>query len=97
WDIVSGCAGWPVNSKWEPHPWQVSADFTPTLLLSGAHDVATPRPFAEAVAQTIPRSALLRWPGDGHAAWPAHDACSVRAATQYLLTVQLPNPASCAG
>ncbi len=97
WDIVSGCVNWPVDSKWEPHVWRVPDDFTPTLLLSGAHDVATPRPFAEAVADTIPGSTLLRWPGDGHAAHPAHDVCSARAATQYLLTVQLPDPASCGG
>jgi pimeloyl-ACP methyl ester carboxylesterase len=84
WDIASGCIGWPAPVRWAPHRWTVPSDFAAVLLLSGAHDVATPRPWAESVHSALPGSRLVRWDGDGHAAWPAHDAGAVQAAVGYL-------------
>ncbi|WP_163505440.1 alpha/beta fold hydrolase [Fodinicola acaciae] len=84
WDIASGCAGWPATVRWTPHNWTVPADFPAPLLLSGAHDVATPRIWAENVQRALPGSRLVRWDGDGHAAWPAHDAGAVTAAVDFL-------------
>jgi pimeloyl-ACP methyl ester carboxylesterase len=84
WDIATGCAGWPADVRWTPHNWTVPASFPPALLLSGAHDVATPRIWAENVQRALPGSRLVRWEGDGHAAWPAHDGQAVQAAVDYL-------------
>lgn len=84
WDIASGCVGWPATVRWTPHNWTVPAGFPPALVLSGAHDVATPRIWAESVQRALPGSRLVRWEGDGHAAWPAHDATAVQAAVDYL-------------
>ncbi|MGP3978040.1 alpha/beta fold hydrolase [Streptomyces sp. 8N114] len=81
WDIASGCAGWPEQSKWRRHAWRVPKGFPPVLLLSGSHDVATPRPFAVRVHRALPGSRLLRWDGDGHTAWgnsPGTVASAVR-------------------
>lgn len=85
WDIASGCAGWPTPIRWTPHRWNVPSTFAPALLMSGAHDVATPRPWAESVHSGLPGSRLVTWDGDGHAAWPAHDATAVQAAISYLI------------
>ncbi|MFE7313137.1 alpha/beta hydrolase [Streptomyces sp. NPDC057555] len=92
WDIASGCAGWPVNSPWKPHTWQVPTTFPPVLLLSGAHDVATPPPFAEQVRRTLPTSKLLRWNTDGHTAWH-NSPTTVDAAVDYLTTLRMPEAA----
>ncbi|WP_169808644.1 alpha/beta hydrolase [Microtetraspora niveoalba] len=94
WDIVSGCAGWPGPSRWTPHAWRVPATVTP-LLLSGAHDVATPRRWAESVHRGLPGSTLVRWDGDGHAAWPAHNRCAMRAAVTYLTDLTPPASTTC--
>lgn len=83
WDIASGCAGWPVRTDWQPHPWQVPEDFE-ALLLSGAHDVATPRAWAESVHQQIPGSELIRWDGLGHTAW-LNDEKARQAGVDYLV------------
>lgn len=90
WDIASGCAGWPAQPRWVPHSWRVPVSFPPALPASGAHDVATPRPWAEAVRGALPGSALVRWDGDGHAAWPAHSAGTVDAEVAYLTDPTLP-------
>ncbi|WP_344312704.1 alpha/beta hydrolase [Fodinicola feengrottensis] len=84
WDIASGCAGWPTPARWTPHQWRVPASFPPVLLTSGAYDVATPRPWAENVHRALPGSTLVRWDGDGHAAWPAHSPSTVAAEISYL-------------
>lgn len=89
WDIVSGCAGWPVRSQWTPHTWQVPPGFPPVLLLSGVHDVATPPAFADRVRRTLPGSRLLRWDGDGHTAW-SHNPAARQAAVQYLTDLIMP-------
>jgi pimeloyl-ACP methyl ester carboxylesterase len=75
WDIASGCAGWPVPVRWRPHPWTGSAELPPTLLVSGAHDVATPRSWAENTRRQLPNSMLLRWDGAGHSAWQINNRC----------------------
>ncbi|GAA2266331.1 alpha/beta hydrolase [Kitasatospora cystarginea] len=93
WDIASGCAGWPGQSCWTPHGWRVPADFPPVLLLSGAHDVATPPAFAESVRRALPGSRLLRWEGDGHTAW-ANSPATVDAAVGYLADLAVPPTAS---
>lgn len=85
WDIVAGCVGWPTPSRWQPHRWQVPASFPAPLLLSGAHDVATPRVWAVGVQRSLPGSRIVRWDGDGHAAWPMHDRDAVEAAGRYLV------------
>ncbi|MFB9430357.1 alpha/beta hydrolase [Streptoalloteichus tenebrarius] len=91
WDILSGCAGWPIPSPWRPHAWRVPQDFTRTLLVSGAHDVSTPRAWAESVHQQIPNSVLLRWEGDGHTAWLANHNPQARQATaRYLIDPATP-------
>nr|WP_042197954.1 alpha/beta hydrolase [Kibdelosporangium sp. MJ126-NF4]CTQ90152.1 putative proteinase [Kibdelosporangium sp. MJ126-NF4] len=92
WDILAGCVGWPVPAKWQPHPWPDTSRLPPTLLVSGAHDVATPRPWAENTHRQVPNSALLRWDGDGHTAWPVHSACANAAIVDYLVTGKLPAP-----
>jgi len=93
WDIVSGCAGWPVNSAWTPHAWRVPKSFPPALLLSGAHDVATPPAFADGVRRALPTGRLLRWDGDGHTAW-LNSPATVVAAIDYLTTLRVPEAAS---
>ena len=91
WDIASGCAGWPTPARWTPHQWTVPASFPPVLLASGAHDVATPRLWAESVHRALPNSALVKWDSDGHAAWPANSASTVNAEINYLTNLVLPN------
>lgn len=93
WDIVSGCAGWPAPSSWKPHHWKVPADFPPTLLLSGAHDVATPPSFAAEVRRHIPGSRLLKWEEDGHTAWNNSPA-TVAHAVRYLTDGTMPSGSS---
>jgi pimeloyl-ACP methyl ester carboxylesterase len=90
WDIASGCAGWPVPAGWQPHPWPHSPGLPPTLLVSGAHDVATPRPWAENTHRQLPNSMLLRWDGTGHSAWQMNNACAREATVDYLITRELP-------
>ncbi|MBE1463349.1 alpha/beta hydrolase [Kibdelosporangium phytohabitans] len=94
WDIMSGCVGWPIPAQWQPHPWRATAQLPPTLLVSGAHDVATPRLWAENTRRQLPNSMLLRWDGDGHAAWPMHNACANARTVDYLITRQLPPPST---
>ncbi|WP_436557866.1 alpha/beta fold hydrolase [Kitasatospora sp. HPMI-4] len=93
WDIVSGCAGWPAQSRWTPHSWRVPAGFAPVLLLSGAHDVSTPPAFAESVRRSLPGSRLLRWDGDGHTAW-LNNPAAVDAAVGFLTDPAAPPAAS---
>ena len=69
WDIASGCTGWPGSTHWKPHPWRPQAGSPAPLLVSGAHDVATPRVMAESVHKQLPGSTLVTWDGDGHTAW----------------------------
>ncbi|MEV4759064.1 alpha/beta hydrolase [Micromonospora sp. NPDC049559] len=92
WDIASGCAGWPVPPRWQPHPWPASAAsaLPPTLLLSGTHDVATPPAWAERVHRQLPGSVLLRWDGDGHSAWQLNSRCATDATVRYLVTLAPP-------
>jgi pimeloyl-ACP methyl ester carboxylesterase len=94
WDIVSGCAGWPEPVRWTPHGWRVPPAVTP-LILSGAHDVATPRAWAESVHRRLPGSVLVRWDGDGHAALPMHNRCAMRAAVAYLTDLTRPAATTC--
>ncbi|WP_433421243.1 alpha/beta hydrolase [Microtetraspora malaysiensis] len=94
WDIVSGCAGLPRPARWTPHAWRVPATVTP-LILSGAHDVATPRRWAESVHRRLPGSTLVRWNGDGHAAWPMHNRCAMTAAVTYLTDLTPPASTAC--
>ncbi len=89
WDIASGCAGWPVPSAWRPHRWP-HLDLPLTLLLSGAHDVATPRVWAERTRRQLPNSTLLRWSEAGHSAWQLNSECATQATIAYLLTVRPP-------
>ncbi|WP_073479838.1 alpha/beta hydrolase [Streptoalloteichus hindustanus] len=91
WDILSGCAGWPIPTSWRPHGWRVPSDFPRALLLSGSHDVSTPRPWAENVHRQIPNSVLLRWDGDGHTAWlGGHSPQAKQAAARYLVDPATP-------
>ncbi|MBM7788586.1 alpha/beta hydrolase [Tenggerimyces flavus] len=89
WDIASGCAGWPVAAAWRPHRWP-HLDLPPALLLSGAHDVATPRRWAERTRRQLPESTLLRWSEAGHSAWHLNSECATQATIAYLLTRELP-------
>ncbi|MCA1655468.1 MAG: alpha/beta hydrolase [Pseudonocardiaceae bacterium] len=88
WDIVSGCVGVP--ARWHPHRWPLSLDLPPTLLVSGAHDVATPRSWAENTHRQLPDSVLLRWDGAGHSAWQLNNKCATDATVDYLITGKLP-------
>lgn len=92
WDIMSGCVGWPIPARWQPHPWRPAAQLPPVLLVSGAHDVATPRPWAENTRRELPNSMLVRWDGDGHTAWPMHNECANARTVDYLITRTLPPP-----
>jgi pimeloyl-ACP methyl ester carboxylesterase len=85
WNIASGCAGWPMPARWRPHLW-VAAALPPVLLVSGAHDVATPRSWAENVHRQVPNSALLRWEGAGHSAWQINNGCATNVTVDYLVT-----------
>ncbi|SHE66945.1 alpha/beta fold hydrolase [Streptoalloteichus hindustanus] len=88
WDVVSGCVGWPVPSRWRPHGWQVPATFPRTVILAGAHDVSTPLQWAENVHRRLPNSRLWRWDGFGHSAWTNTDPeaqRAMRAAIRYLV------------
>lgn len=87
WDIASGCAGVP--ARWRPHPWS-GAGLPPVLLVSGAHDVATPRAWAENTRRQLPNSRLLRWQGAGHSAWQLNNRCATDATVDYLITRELP-------
>ncbi|MFB9903269.1 alpha/beta hydrolase [Allokutzneria oryzae] len=89
WDIASGCAGWPQPVRWTPHTWRGTPPST--LLVSGAHDVATPRTWAESVHRQIPGSHLLTWPGVGHTAWMGNNKCAREATARYLLTLEMPS------
>ncbi|WP_086827327.1 alpha/beta hydrolase [Allokutzneria sp. NRRL B-24872] len=89
WDIASGCVGWTQPVRWTPHPWRAKG-LPPTLLVSGAHDVATPRAWAESVQRQLPGSHLLTWDGFGHAAWPGNNKCGLQAVRDYLLTLTMP-------
>ncbi|TCP54960.1 alpha/beta hydrolase family protein [Tamaricihabitans halophyticus] len=91
WDIASGCVGWPQEASWQPTPWQRAGELPPTLLVSGAHDVATPRSWAEQVDRQLPNSALVRWDGAGHAGWQLHSECATEATVDYLITRELPD------
>lgn len=90
WDIASGCAGWPIAARWQPHSWANSPGLPPTLLVSGAHDVATPRSWAKNTHRQLPNSMLLRWDGDGHSAWQINNKCATDATVDYLITRELP-------
>lgn len=65
-------------------------DLPPTLLLSGAHDVATPRVWAERTRRQLPNSTLLRWSEAGHSAWQLNSECATEATIAYLITVRPP-------
>ncbi|GAA4025367.1 hypothetical protein GCM10022247_57550 [Allokutzneria multivorans] len=56
-----------------PHPWRAKGN-PPTLLVSGAHGVATPRAWAESV----------------HRQLPGNNKCGSQAARDYLLTLTMP-------
>jgi pimeloyl-ACP methyl ester carboxylesterase len=94
WDIVSGCTGWPHPAQWQPHPWRVPPTVRP-LILSGAHDPATPRAWAESVHRQLPGSTLVRWDGDGHAAFPVGNRCAVQAAVEHLIAPDQPPRVTC--
>jgi hypothetical protein len=56
----------------------------------GAHDVATPRAWAENTRRQLPDSMLLRWQGAGHSAWQINNRCATDATVAYLVTRELP-------
>ncbi|MCP3797654.1 alpha/beta hydrolase [Allokutzneria sp. A3M-2-11 16] len=88
WDIASGCLGWTQPVRWSPHPWRTAPPST--LLVSGEHDVATPREWAENVRRQIPGSHLVTWKGFGHASWSANNRCAHLAIRNYLLSLAAP-------
>jgi pimeloyl-ACP methyl ester carboxylesterase len=66
-DFRAACARWPV----EPRPFALgdAPIATPTLLLSGAADPATPPRWAEALRGRLPRSRHVVVPQAGHGVW----------------------------
>ncbi|TCP49306.1 alpha/beta hydrolase family protein [Tamaricihabitans halophyticus] len=84
WNIASGCLGWPYPTSWQSHSWSVPENFPTTLVLSGAHDVATPRHWSENVYRQLPDAELVRWAGAGHTAW-LNDQQARDQAVNYLL------------
>ncbi|SDM88532.1 alpha/beta hydrolase [Allokutzneria albata] len=88
WDIASGCVGWTQPTRWHPHPWRAAP--RSTLLVSGEHDVATPRVWAENAHRQIPGSHLLTWRGLGHSTWTGNNRCAHLAIRNYLLTLAAP-------
>jgi pimeloyl-ACP methyl ester carboxylesterase len=65
WDVQAGCAGWPVRAA---NPWGpvVVRGVRNVMVVSGAHDPATPDVWGVGLASQIRGALLVRWSGVGH-------------------------------
>jgi pimeloyl-ACP methyl ester carboxylesterase len=80
--IEALCDIWPV-SRPEPRESLPVATDTPTLLLSGEHDPATPPRFAAMAAAHLPRSQSFVFPGMGHGV-VFENACAAAVVAAFL-------------
>ncbi len=84
-DIVELCIGWPTVTP-PPAPLGPPPD-VPTLVISGAADLRTPREDAEKVADLIASTQLLSIPYTGHSALAGDltsNGCGLRAVLQFF-------------
>ncbi len=83
WDILAGCTGWPIKAKnpWGPTPVRGVPNI---LVVSGAHDPATPHAWGVGLACQIQGSQLLKWDGVGHTAF-FNDPDTVRREVAHLV------------
>jgi len=84
WDLSAGCTGWPVPPRNPPQPHPVHGA-PPILVVGGAHDPATPLPWARGLAASIDRSVLLPYYEDGHTGL-FNSECVRQAEARYLVT-----------
>ncbi|WP_134664305.1 MULTISPECIES: alpha/beta hydrolase [unclassified Amycolatopsis] len=84
WDLSAGCTGWPLPAMNPPQPHPVRGA-PPILVVGGAHDPATPLPWARGLAASIDGSALLTYLGDGHTGL-LNSECVRRAEARYLVS-----------
>jgi pimeloyl-ACP methyl ester carboxylesterase len=69
WDVAAGCLGWPLPPRNPWAPYQVTGT-PPLLVVSGAHDPATPQVWGAGMAVQISGSHLLIWDdATGHTAF----------------------------
>jgi pimeloyl-ACP methyl ester carboxylesterase len=84
-DIIQLCIGWPTATT--PPPPTPPLPDVPTLVVSGATDIRTPREDAEKVAGLIPRAQLVSLPYTGHSALAgdlSSNGCGLRATLQFF-------------
>jgi len=84
-DIIELCIGWPTATPPPPPP--APPPDVPTLIISGAADLRTPREDAAKIAATIPSAQLLSIPHTGHSALAGDatpDGCGGRAMQQFF-------------
>lgn len=91
--LLNICRAWNVTPLGPAVDAPVSSNI-PTLILSGAFDPITPAPFAEAVAQTLPRSYIYTFPNTGHGAIFTSD-CADGLIQAFLDNPDVPPDASC--
>ncbi|KDN19485.1 alpha/beta hydrolase [Amycolatopsis rifamycinica] len=88
WDFAAGCTGWPIAPKNPPQPHSVHGA-PPILVIGGAHDPATPLPWARTLAASINGAALLTRTDDGHTGL-FNSACTRAAEVVYLVDGVVP-------
>lgn len=84
-DIIELCIGWPNATPAPPAP--APPPDVPTLVISGAADLRTPREDAAQIAAMIPSAQLLSVPHTGHSALAGDmtpNACGRRAMQQFF-------------
>lgn len=84
-DIIQLCVGWPVASP--PPAALTPPPNIPTLVISGASDLRTPREDGEKLASLIPATQQLSIPYTGHSALAGDltsNACGMRGVVQFF-------------
>ncbi|PFG48480.1 alpha/beta hydrolase family protein [Amycolatopsis sulphurea] len=84
WDLSAGCTGWPLPARNPPQAHPVHGA-PPILVVGGAHDPATPLPWARGLAASIDGSSLLTRLDDGHTGL-YNSPCAVAAEVDYLVS-----------
>lgn len=84
------CSGWQVPS--DPAPDVNFSPSTPPLIVAGTQDPLTPMPLAEALAEAIEGSVLLRSEHYGHGILSFGGLCVAEPLGRYLGQLRLPSP-----
>ncbi|MYS79382.1 alpha/beta hydrolase, partial [Embleya scabrispora] len=90
WYLMTPCLGQPVRLTNPPHPYRISST-KPILLVNGAHDAATPYPWAVEAGRRIPGATLLTYDGWGHGGYD-HSPCAAALTDRYLIDLAPPPP-----